>query len=97
MWDRRDGPWCRDALAAHCSAVFSRGAAMGGGGGGLAAAVTVAANIDMHSAQPIEREADPLLVGGQRVCLCVCAYVIQAVISGTFEGRHIRDSGPALH
>lgn len=76
------------SLAAHCSGVVSGGAgaaAAAAVGGGLAVAVTVTANIDMHSAQPIEREADRLLVRGERVCLRVCLHAPPQAISSAYQ------------
>lgn len=57
----------------------------GRGGGGAHLAITVTANIDMHSAQPIEREADPLLDRGERVCLCVCVRAPPQAISSAYQ------------
>lgn len=71
------------SLAAHCSGVVSGGTVVVGGG--LAVTVTVTANIDMHSAQPIEREADPLLVRVERVCLRVCIRAPPQAISSAHQ------------
>lgn len=58
-----------DVLAARCPRVFTP--------------VAVSADIDMHSAQPIEREADPLPPSHCCMRVSVCAYLLgcQAILS----------------